>query len=48
MRQDWQDEESRKKNHGHPIHPVKERLFRVSVLSFVEGFRVFRGLSSYI
>ncbi len=40
MRQEWQDEESRKKNHGHPIHPVKERLFRV--------FRVFRGLNSYL
>ncbi len=31
---------------GRPVHLVKERLFRVPVLSFVEGFRVLRGLSS--
>ncbi len=35
-----------KTHHGHPVHPVKERFFRVPVLSFVEGFRVFRGLKS--
>ncbi len=32
----------------HPVHPVKERFFRVPVLSFVEGFRVFRGLKIFV